>query len=160
MELFAKKKEDAAGSGNTQQAPKPPQGQGFLSGLGGGQKQQPMPQGDFAKDINEVTRRIRINEERSVNIRKKTQMIEHNMLMNHKKILSEIKYVNEEIGEIKRSFEDLKTKVMGFARELQQCAKKEDVQVLERYINMWEPVSFVTKNEVERIIEEKLSERR
>ncbi|MFT4303419.1 MAG: hypothetical protein ACMXYG_02565 [Candidatus Woesearchaeota archaeon] len=146
MDLFTKKNEP--GAPNVPNSP--------------GQKAQPAGNAqtpNYAKDINDLSRRVRIDEERSVNLRKKIQMIEHNMLINNKRLLTEIKFLNQEITEIKRSFDDLKTKVMGFAHELQQCAKNEDVRVLERYINMWEPVKFITSDEVEKIIEEKIDER-
>ena len=111
------------------------------------------------KDLNEMARKLRLNEERTIGLRKKIQMIEHNLIMGHKKFLSEIKFINQEISDMKREFDDLKSKILDFARELQNCAKKEDVQVLERYVNMWEPVNFVSRNEVEKIIDEKLNKK-
>jgi len=154
MDLFGKKKE---GEGGQQQQAG---GHGIGSLLSSDKapaQQGGGAAGDLAKDVNSLTRRIRINEERSVNLRKKIQTIEHNMLMNHKKLLSEVKFINEEISEIKRSFEELKVNIRGFGRELQEAAKKEDIQVLERYINMWEPINFVTRKEVERIIKDTIN---
>ena len=37
------------------------------------------------------------------------------------------------------------------------CAKTEDVQVLDRYINLWEPANFVTRTEVEKIVDEAIN---
>ena len=155
MDLFNKK---GGQVNNTQPNEEGTGGQGFgslLSSDKGGQ-QGAVSTDSVAKDVNSLTRRIRINEERSVNVRNKLQTIEHNMLINHKRLLGEIKFINEEISDIKREFSELKQKVLSFARELQESAKKEDIQVLERYINMWEPINFVTRHEVEKIIDEKL----
>ena len=121
-------------------------------------KKQPLQQNDYSKDISSLSRRARINEERALELRKKVQMLEHNMLTNHKKLLNEVKFINDELSELKRGFNDIKEKIVGFARELGEGAKKEDLQVLERYINMWEPVNFVTRKEVEKIVESKLRE--
>jgi len=41
-------------------------------------------------------------------------------------------------------------------KELDIFAKKEQLKVLEKYINLWNPLNFVTTKEVEKIIEEKL----
>lgn len=147
MDLFAKKKpEDGQGSG------------GFgLSGMLTSNKQIAPPQtpgGDIAKEIAELSRKVRLSEERAMNIRKKAQMIEHNMLINHKKLLGEIRFINEEIVDIKRQFDDVRGSIRLIMHDLQSTAKKDDVQVLNRYINMWEPVNFVTRKEVERIVEE------
>ena len=44
----------------------------------------------------------------------------------------------------------------GFLRETDFFAKKNDIKVLEKYINLRNPLEFVTENDVERIIERKL----
>lgn len=38
-------------------------------------------------------------------------------------------------------------------------ATKEEVHTLNKYINLWEPVNFVTQNEVEKIISRMLDDR-
>ena len=40
--------------------------------------------------------------------------------------------------------------------KIKDCAKTDDVKVLENYINLWDPIKFVTKDEVARIVEEAL----
>jgi hypothetical protein len=110
---------------------------------------------EIARNINAFSRKMRLNEERIIGLRKKMQLIEHNMIEGHKKLLAEIKFLNKDVGDIKREFDELKDKVLGFGKELQRCAKKEDVDVLEKYINMWEPVNFVTRREVEKMINER-----
>ena len=41
-------------------------------------------------------------------------------------------------------------------KELQSVARKEEVKVLEKYINLWNPIKFVTSNEVEQIVNDAL----
>ncbi len=107
---------------------------------------------NFNNQINDVSRRLRILEERYTNIRRKGQVVEQNMLSENKKVNTEIKTVNSDISDLKRGIAELKSKMMLIVKELQLCAKKEDVQVLEKYINLWEPINFVTSNEVEKIV--------
>lgn len=114
---------------------------------------------DLLKEISTLSRKTRLNEERNMNLRKKLQMIEHNLLANQKKVITEFKYLNQEITNLKKEISDIKTKISTFAHELSEVAKKEDVAVLERYINIWEPVNFVTRKEVERLINYILDER-
>ena len=45
---------------------------------------------------------------------------------------------------------------MELVKELQTAAKRDEVKVLEKYINLWNPVKFVTQNEVEQIVKEML----
>ncbi|MFT4343230.1 MAG: hypothetical protein ACMXYE_00615 [Candidatus Woesearchaeota archaeon] len=149
MDLFAQK--------NNQPDPKAQQSGGFF---GGGQKQPPAnaQTQQQTDDIQVLMRKLRIHEERVLNLRKKLQMVEHNMLHNQKKVVGEIKFMVQEISDTKREFAGLKTHLREFSRELMNAAKKEDIQILERYVSMWEPVKFITREEVERIVEEKVAE--
>ncbi len=116
---------------------------------------------DFAAMINEInslSRRVRIMEERYNNLRRKTQVTEQNMLLTHKKVMNEVRMMSEDMIEIKRDIMDVKDKVKLVIKELQSCAKKEDVDTLSKYINLWEPVNFVTRNEVEKLIRDILEE--
>jgi hypothetical protein len=54
----------------------------------------------------------------------------------------------------------MKSKILMILKELQSGAKKEDIKVLQKYVDMWEPLNFVTRNEINEIIDEKLSERK
>ena len=140
-----------------QQLAPQPQGQSEQSIQRQGQITAP---NDIGRDVMELSRKSRISEERVLSLRKKLQMIEHNMLANQKRLLAEIKYINEEVMEIKRSMEDFKGKMLTFARELQESAKREDLAVLEKYINLWDPMNFISRREVDRIIDEKLAARK
>ena len=40
--------------------------------------------------------------------------------------------------------------------ELKNSARKTDLDVFKRYIDMWNPLNFVTENTVEKLIDEKL----
>ncbi|MBI4448282.1 hypothetical protein HY643_04840, partial [Candidatus Woesearchaeota archaeon] len=43
---------------------------------------------------------------------------------------------------------------------LTSFAKKENVKVLEKYINLWNPLNFVTREEAKRIAKEVLEEKK
>ena len=122
-------------------------------------KPQTVDPAHISKEIIGQSRKIRINEERALALRKKIQVIEHNMLITQKRFLSEVKFINEEISDMKREFDDIKNKLLEFARELQRSAKKDELMVLEKYINMWEPINFVTRNELQKILDERLGEK-
>ncbi len=113
---------------------------------------------DLSNQINNISRRMRILEERYTNLRKNTQLTDQNVLRSNKEFQRELSVVKSDLTELRRDFTDLRDKVRLIVKELVECAKTEEVKVLEKYINMWEPVNFVTRNEAEKIVEEKLSE--
>jgi len=108
------------------------------------------------EDINSISRRVRMLEEASSNMRRFFQTTEENQLQKHKHVSAEIKTTNSDIMELRKEIAELKDKFLLIVRELQTVARKEEVKVLEKYINLWNPVKFVTQNEVEQIINEVL----
>jgi hypothetical protein len=147
----------------------PPQLEGMPPGM---QQLRPMQQdkgglfkksnqdevGPIYNELNSLSARARIAEERYTNLRKKTQLIEQNMLSNQRSINIEIKTTNSEMNDIKREFQDIKTRIKLIGNELQSFAKRDELKVVERYVNLWEPLKFVTLSQVEdtvrRILEE------
>jgi chromosome segregation ATPase len=113
-----------------------------------------------SEDMAELTRRLRTIEERYNTMQTKSQFIEHNMLSYHKQALGETKTLNSDVREVKRELAEIKDKILALIKEIQLSAKKDEIKILERYINMWEPVNFVTRNEVADIIKEILEERK
>jgi hypothetical protein len=135
------------------------QGVAEKGGFFGGQK-KPEEAPDISKELNLLGRRLRVIEEQITNVRRKMQVTDQNMLSFQKKNTTELKTVNMEINELRRILEDMQNNILLIIKELRLCAKKEEVTVLQRYVNMWEPVNFVTRTEVEKIVQEALSERK
>lgn len=108
---------------------------------------------DVTDQMRNLSRRLRVLEERYANQRKNMQVMEHNMLNDSKKIQNQTHTIQVDFDDLKKQIYELKQKFDLLAAELSDTAKREDVIVLEKYINLWEPVNFVTRNEVERIVQ-------
>lgn len=108
--------------------------------------------GEVSTSIIDISRRLRVIEERYANLRKSIQLNEQNMLATNKRLETEIKTTNADVDEIKKEIANIKDEIMLIVKELRETAKKEEVAVLEKYINLWEPVNFVTQAEVEKIV--------
>ncbi len=111
---------------------------------------EPEPQPDSG--ILELTRRSRTLEERYSTLERRSQMLEENVLEHNRKLSSEIRLINEDISELKKSFSELAEKMHYITAELQEFARREEVQVIKKYLDYWEPMRFVTQEQVERII--------
>ena len=53
--------------------------------------------------------------------------------------------------------EDINGKIGQIAKEMQIFAKKNEVKTLQKYVTMWEPIKFVTENQVEEIVKDIIS---
>ena len=82
------------------------------------------------------------------------------MINRGKRLTKEIKTLTLDITEVRNEINDIKDKVLMIIKELQAFAKREDVKILQKYVEMWEPMNFVTHAEVEEIIDEKLAQKR
>jgi hypothetical protein len=98
-------------------------------------------------------------EERYVTLQRKNQITDQNMLEKSKKVNVEIKAMNEEIREIKTDISKIRDTVVLIISELRDCARKPDVDVIEKYLQLWQPVNFVTQTQVEKIVNDILDAR-
>lgn len=139
--------------------PAPPQKKGLF---GGGSKPAPGPGPEITgltEQINGIAARIRVSEERYNELRKKLLFIEQNMLSNHKKALGELKASNEDIDELRHKLAEVEDRIITVIKELRLTARKSDMDVMKRYIELWEPVKFVTADFAEKIAREVVDER-
>ena len=124
---------------------------------------EPQPQGpdlrNVTNDINTLSRRLRLLEEGFTNLRRFFQLIEENIIAKNKHYSAEIRTIVSDTTEIRKEIQDLKDKFLLVVKELQTVARKEEVKVLEKYINLWNPIKFVTQNEIEDVIDELLDKR-
>jgi len=103
----------------------------------------------------DVSSRLRILESRYTLMRERAFVINQNMIDSYKKLNQEMKTIDDELKEIKKTLFSLEESMKDLLKELKFFARKEDVKVLEKYINLWNPLNFVTEEEVMKLIEQK-----
>ena len=113
----------------------------------------------ISNEMNNLSRRLRIIEERYVNIRTKTQVTDQNMLLNHKKLMNSINMLTTDMNELKREIKEIKDTLKLVIKELRETVKKEEVNALQKYIDLWDPANFVTREGVERVVNRVLDEK-
>lgn len=143
---------------NNASAPPQKKGGGLFSS--GEKKPAGNSQESFLTEMNNLARRLKVLEERYTNMRRKTQVTDQNMLAHNKKFMSEIKVIHSDIDELRKNMDEIDNKMLLIIRELRLCAKREELAVLQKYINLWEPVHFVTRREVEKILQELLESKK
>lgn len=109
--------------------------------------------------INDLSRRLRILEEKFNNMDKKIKLNEENDITNVKKMNASITSFQDDINDFRKHIkvDDERTELI--IKELKLSAKKEDIAVLQRYIELWDPVKFATHDEIEKVIDEKIVEK-
>lgn len=111
-------------------------------------------QTDVVVDINSKLRSL---ESKNNLLSEHLLTINQNNIEEYKRLSKEINNLNLEIKKLKEDIYNTKQALNGFLKEIDFFAKKNDIKVLEKYINLWNPLEFVTEQDVELIIEKKLS---
>ena len=114
---------------------------------------------DITSQIANLNRRLRLIEERYDGLRKKIQLIEQNMLKQSKTLSQETRATSSDLIEMRRSIEDLRGKARLMVKELMDCAKADELKVLQKYIDFLEPLQYVTRTEADKLIREIVQEK-
>ena len=105
-------------------------------------------------EILEMIRRSRVLEGRYANLERRAQVVEENMIEHNRKLLSGVRTLNQELVDARKAIADLAEKVEYITTELQDFARKEEIQVMKKYLDYWDPMNFVTMKQVEKIVNE------
>lgn len=88
---------------------------------------------------------------------RETETLKMNFTHKMTELVKELKLLNTELVTVKREREGLQSRMDLVIKELQMTAGKEEVLVLKKYIDLWNPIHFATQNDVERMVQEKLA---
>jgi len=113
------------------------------------------PSPELERQLNTLAGRLRVSEERYSELRKKLIFVEQNMITNHKKVMAEVKMLASELSELKHTITAVEDRIITIIKELQLTARKEDIDVMKRYVELWDPTKFVTIDKLYEMLEEK-----
>ena len=102
--------------------------------------------------LTSINAHLTLLEDRYNQVRNKINFTEHELLESRKKINSRIKVLDDELNDINKSIDEIREKVLGLHEEVSGSAKKENINVIEKYLDMWEPLDFVTRSEVKQAL--------
>lgn len=108
--------------------------------------------------LSEISSGLRILEDRYYNLRKKTQLTDQTLLDAQREFFKEKRVTGEELVESKLKIQELNEQIELMKNELDDSARQKDLIVLEKYLDYWEPINFLTRKQAEELIEDKLEE--
>jgi len=121
-----------------------------------GQRPQHEPQEaqrKFSELFADLGSRIRLLEERTENLRSHQDMIDASVIEKHKSLVSEIRNIEDGQRALRADMDMLKDVVERLTRRLDAFASKEEVKVLQRYVELWQPLNFVTRSELKNAVQ-------
>jgi predicted nucleic acid-binding Zn-ribbon protein len=136
------------------------QNKGFIT-FGSPKKEEPSP--EFIKlnsSISEMGRKLRVLEERYSNLRRKIQVTERNMLSIQRNIINEIKATDAQVLELQKMINGLDDKMKQIMSELNNFSPSNELKIISRYLDFWQPVGFITRREAEKLVRDIIEENR
>lgn len=96
--------------------------------------------------------RLRMLETNNALLRERVMLLAQNLVDSHRSQHQQTRSLEEQIKELKASTSELKLTLNHLIQELNQLAKKDQVKIIEKYLNLWSPINFVTQKELEAAI--------
>ena len=115
---------------------------------------------DVGKVLLDIINRIRSLESKYNLLGERLLIVNQNMISQFKKISTEFKVINDDVKEVRADVFKTNDVVEDVTKSMQFFSTKEDIKVLEKYINLWNPLKFVTEDELKKEIENVRSRRR
>lgn len=106
------------------------------------------------KLLSEIAGGMRILEDRYYNLRKKTQLTDQALIEAQRRFAKEKRILSEALVETRMKLHDLIEDIKLMKSELDDAAKNKDMITIKKYLDMWEPMEFVTRKEVEELLDD------
>jgi len=105
--------------------------------------------------LAEIVNRARSLESKYNLLGERLLVINQNMIGQFKKNSTEFKAINDDLKEMRSELFKIKETIKDLSRELQFFATKEHIKALEKYINLWNPMKFITEEDLNKILDER-----
>jgi len=91
------------------------------------------------------------------NLTRETDVLKNDSIRKTNDLRKDLKAVNDDLLELRREVEKVQEKMDLVIRELQKTAGREEVLVLKKYLELWNPLNFVSQKDLDRAIDAKLA---
>ncbi len=112
-------------------------------------------QSEINKRLSGLEERVRILESRIEEISTRFESFRMNAIKNQKEHSEKIKTLIGASAELKRRTDEFREVLKRVERKLLRTASREDLQALDAYLKLLNPLNLVTRGELERMLKEK-----
>lgn len=88
---------------------------------------------------------------------REVDVLKNDYIKKHNDLKRELKVFNDDVLDLKRMQDQAQQKMDLVIKELKQTAGIEEVAVLKKYMEYWNPLNLVTQKDLERAVEAKLA---
>ncbi len=119
------------------------------------QPETPQAPDPIIQGMTDLSRRLRVLEERYTVLRRKGQLAEENFIRDMQELRTNVDAVSQEATALRRVLVEIDDKLDRFLEQAKNAAPRGDVLLLKKYIEMWDPLQYLTRQEARRLLEER-----
>jgi predicted patatin/cPLA2 family phospholipase len=114
---------------------------------------------DLINRVNENVQRLRVIEQRLLAMDTRINSVEQNLISLNKNVQKSLGERDLKMAALEERVEKIETSYKEILKQLKTAATKSSVDELKEFISIYDPMksSFVTREEMERLVEDKLS---
>ena len=136
----------------------PPVGFDTTPGKAANDAVRPVAERSTGEQLNSVLGRVRDLERRFADVQDLLRFHEEESRKNVTRLWTKVKESDARITELSHQLAELDQQVHLMVNEIRLTAKKEDFEVIKRFVEYIKPVKFVTVDQVERIVKDILED--
>ncbi len=109
-------------------------------------------QSEVRKQVSGVSARMKLVENHIDTLRSHIDLLDNSLIEKHKTVVQEVRSVEDSVRGLRADIDMVKDLTERIAKRLEELASREQVKILERYVSLWQPLNFVTRQEVETVV--------
>jgi seryl-tRNA synthetase len=91
-------------------------------------------------------------------LNEKIELLDHNSVKNFKKAFLDMKNLRDDIRDLKSEIENIKEYQKKITKQIKLMGTRDEIVKLEKYIDLWNPMDFVTRDELARYSDKTIDE--
>lgn len=108
------------------------------------------------EEIAVLSKRIKLLENSIRGMKNSLENLENNFVTLNKDMRRDIKSLEGENDELKDTIWNLKTNMKKISKDFQNVASQDELRVMQKYLDFWNPVKFATPQMVKRIVQDEI----
>ncbi|MGB9675423.1 MAG: hypothetical protein ACP5IJ_02795 [Candidatus Nanoarchaeia archaeon] len=110
----------------------------------------------LSEELSSMGARLRLVEQKIEGLRGHVQLLDNTLMEKHKSLVSEIRDIQDNLRALRADIDGQKDLIDRLAKRMEALASAEEVKVLQRYVELWQPLQFVTRAEVKTLVQNAL----
>ncbi len=114
--------------------------------------------GESPDDLRKLFSWVKSVESKVIILRRELEVIKNDSARRMREVDTEMRSAASEVTGLKRELTKTNEQLGLVIKELKLTAGKDELMTIKKYLELWNPIKFTSKEEVERMIENKVEE--